>query len=499
MPRRTSKQPAKLDAGDVKKLPNEDLVAILRGAENLIGLGGRNLLCKILKGSSAKEVLEHGLQNNPSYGHFADFTLEAILHRVDRAILDEYLKISHSGKLPLLVYSARGLKIEMNTIICEWFEICSAMVESGGPYLMGFMKDSNRTTAFKFLDQIADAGDKRFIALLESWHKCEVKKVRARIQAVIRELQGTGPKIRKHFDTCFVDESIDEFFFYRLRMNDAFRQDYDHHQFIKETHPGVQDIEIIQRLLDDRSCLISADRALHNAALNLGRFSFYLDREAETVTAKPLDGIKPRGILSAQERLSDKIIPFSTAAALEMSPMFHAVCPVDLGRQKKMRTKRRRIRNYFGGNANMGPASITLSTLPSRRKGGQLTGIRLRVTAFSGGIKALDASELYVFDQDADPLAAWCHVLILMIQLQLITIPIEIFYDTNRLTPPNEASGETQWSSLFAALLSDFESKPLMIACPKGNLIDRVRSKLQDLDRIQTNEIVDSDLRRISD
>ncbi|MCB1097929.1 MAG: hypothetical protein KDN22_20320 [Verrucomicrobiae bacterium] len=497
MPKRTFKQPVKLDPGDVKNLSQEDLVAILRGAENLIGAGGRNLLCKILKGSSAKEVLEHGMQNNPSYGYYSDHSVEEISHYVDRAILDGYFEIAYSGKLPTLVYSAKGLMIEMNTIADEWFNTCAAMVEAGGPYLMVFLKDCNRQTVFRLLDKIAEDGNKRFIPFLEAWKGNEVKKVRSRINAVIRELEGTGPKIRKHFDICFVDESVDEFVFYRLRMNDTFRQDCDQYLFIKDTHPGIQDIEIIRRLLNDRSCLLSADRALHNAALNHGRFSFFLDREAATITTQPLEGIKPRGILSAPEPISDKVISFS-ATPQETSRCYRAVYPDTPTRQKKMRTKRRRIRNYFGGNANMAHAAITLSTLPCQNRGGQLTGIRIRITALSGGIKALDACELYVWDKESDPLAAWCHALILMIQLQLTDIPIEFFFDTYCLAPPEEAGSGSKWSSLFADLLVDFTPEPVLTACPKGSLIERLRSKLQVLKRTETNEIVDSDLEKIA-
>ena len=52
-----------LDPKDVKKLTPEELRAILRGADELIGSGGRSLLVKILKGSHAQEVLRLHLDN----------------------------------------------------------------------------------------------------------------------------------------------------------------------------------------------------------------------------------------------------------------------------------------------------------------------------------------------------------------------------------------------------------------------------------------------------
>jgi hypothetical protein len=56
-----------LDPKDIKTLPPEDLAAILRGADELIGSGGRSLLVKILKGSRAKDVLRLELDHCPVY------------------------------------------------------------------------------------------------------------------------------------------------------------------------------------------------------------------------------------------------------------------------------------------------------------------------------------------------------------------------------------------------------------------------------------------------
>jgi hypothetical protein len=47
-----------LDAGGIKHLAHEEIVAILRGADDLIVQGGRTLLAKLLKGSRDKRILE---------------------------------------------------------------------------------------------------------------------------------------------------------------------------------------------------------------------------------------------------------------------------------------------------------------------------------------------------------------------------------------------------------------------------------------------------------
>ena len=51
MNRKVRRVPVVLDAGQIKKLPQEDIRMILRGADELISNGGRSMLAKILKGS----------------------------------------------------------------------------------------------------------------------------------------------------------------------------------------------------------------------------------------------------------------------------------------------------------------------------------------------------------------------------------------------------------------------------------------------------------------
>lgn len=55
---------------DVKNLPFEEIKAILRGADELIAVGGRSLLAKILKGSKDKKLLQYGLDKSPVYGFY---------------------------------------------------------------------------------------------------------------------------------------------------------------------------------------------------------------------------------------------------------------------------------------------------------------------------------------------------------------------------------------------------------------------------------------------
>ena len=108
-----------LDPKDVKKLTPEELRAILRGADELIGSGGRSLLVKILKGSHAQEVLRLHLDQCPVYGYFQHLSADEVLARIDRAILDGYLKVVYDNRLPVLVFTDAGWEIEKETFANE--------------------------------------------------------------------------------------------------------------------------------------------------------------------------------------------------------------------------------------------------------------------------------------------------------------------------------------------------------------------------------------------
>jgi hypothetical protein len=59
--RRSRRVQVDLNVRGLTDIPDSDLHAILRGADDIIGKGGRNLLTKILRGSTSKPVLENGL------------------------------------------------------------------------------------------------------------------------------------------------------------------------------------------------------------------------------------------------------------------------------------------------------------------------------------------------------------------------------------------------------------------------------------------------------
>ena len=78
MSRKKQRVRYELDIGNIRYLSDDEIKAILRAADELIAVGGRSMLAKILKGSKDKKVLEHGLNQCPAYGYYRDLTLQEI-------------------------------------------------------------------------------------------------------------------------------------------------------------------------------------------------------------------------------------------------------------------------------------------------------------------------------------------------------------------------------------------------------------------------------------
>ena len=193
MSRKVQQVHYELDPKDVKKLQPEELKAILRGADELIGSGGRSLLVKILKGSHAQEVLRLHFDQCPVYGYFHDLSADDVLARIDRAILDGYLKVEYDYRLPVLVFTDAGWEIEKETFANELFAGFDELLRtSQPPYDMSYLKDRNRSLIWCLLDKIEASENPKYLPLLEAWQQIDYKKVKQRIEQVMRKIRAAG-------------------------------------------------------------------------------------------------------------------------------------------------------------------------------------------------------------------------------------------------------------------------------------------------------------------
>ncbi|GAB6279162.1 MAG: RQC-minor-1 family DNA-binding protein [Lentimicrobium sp.] len=187
--RKVNRVQYQLDSKGIIELPFNEIKAILRGADDLIMSGGRNLLAKILKGSKEKRLLELQLDKSPVYGFFNELTMGDILAKIDWSIENYYLEIKYDYRLPLLAFTKKGWEIERDTYADELLEKLRCMLDCEDYYtFLMELKDRNRGMILLLLNKIQATGDKRFIPLLEAWAEIDYKKVRKAIRDVITVL-----------------------------------------------------------------------------------------------------------------------------------------------------------------------------------------------------------------------------------------------------------------------------------------------------------------------
>jgi len=194
MSKRVKKVQYTFNPKGINTLPMEELTTILRGADDLIMSGGRNMLAKILKGSRQKKLLELKLDQSPVYGYYQDLSLEDVLARIDWVIVNGYLDIKYDYRLPLLVYTPEGWEIEKDTYSTELLRrFDDVLKETYAKIDMNFLKDMNRQIILLLLDKIQATEDVKYIPLLKAWQEIDYKKVRKRIAQVIFSIE------KKHY------------------------------------------------------------------------------------------------------------------------------------------------------------------------------------------------------------------------------------------------------------------------------------------------------------
>ena len=171
---------------------------------------------------------------------------------------------------------------------------------------------------------------------------------------------------------------------------------------LAESHRGIPDVELLRRLLGPDTVLLTTDRVLHNQVCDLGFCSYTLDQQGN-LRRKKLPRIRaPKPVASASrgELKLDYVHPsHPLARALKQGMTEKAF--------ERYRTRRRRIRSYFGSEANIASAALTIGAKGTAK--GWLCGYYLRLAGKSG-VKGLQASEGYSNSPAPEARPAWCVI-----------------------------------------------------------------------------------------
>ncbi|MBV7273769.1 DNA helicase II [Clostridiaceae bacterium UIB06] len=167
----------------------EDIKNILRAADEIIFVGGRTMLAKILKGSKDKKLLEKQLELCPSYGYFNKLTIEEITKIIDWMIINNYLDIDYNGRLPMIVFSSKGWENYKPVYMDELYNKILNVGEDTREALIEELTKTNREVISMLLFKIGSSKNISFIKFLIKWETVEVKKVRQKINAAILKLK----------------------------------------------------------------------------------------------------------------------------------------------------------------------------------------------------------------------------------------------------------------------------------------------------------------------
>ncbi len=282
-------------------------------------------------------------------------------------------------------------------------------------------------------------------------------------------------------DESVLDEIVDHFQKYLIKKG------YKNFEtlFISKVHQGIPDGQILQHLLNSKTIFLTTDRPLHNKVLSQGLKSYYVIKN--TFISRKLNGIKNKNYAFHKNDLNLK-----DNYHLPKTDIRSILLPSSEKGLKKLRTKRRRIRSYFGGQDHLDQVAITVSWEPL--KSSTIFGIKFRISS-NVGIKALDASENYISDEiepENRNIVAFNYALILSIQLMLHFVKTQVYYDAPKIEDPllNLQNGhQSPYLMLFTELKKNFNNIEF-IPSTKGWFVERLRAKLRDLSKYKSNEIV---------
>ena len=262
-------------------------------------------------------------------------------------------------------------------------------------------------------------------------------------------------------------------------------------------HPGIPDVEILDKLMDARTALLTRDRALHNLTIDRG-FRSYVQSPDGSLTSRKLPEIviEDRGLPAAKGGVRDSYVYETSPEAQVIKGCLAAF--MSEHQLKQFRTKRRRIRAHFGSLDNIAAVALTIGQRRAAR--GIIGGYLLKVDARHGAKSLSPASEGYFLASSGgdEPLQSLIWALAHVLMLQLETRPLTVFAcgsDVEAACTTLVAGGDAGHSSVerMAVRLLAAMQQPQAQPCRKGRFFDRMQAKLQQLTATDSNELVPID------
>jgi hypothetical protein len=306
-----------------------------------------------------------------------------------------------------------------------------------------------------------------------------------------------------HIERIVVDECVGQEFKLQEQLRRRLGEGPIEFLYLASEHPGIPDIEILDKILDGRSALLTQDRVLHNLALRRGFRSFVYTSES---------GLTDRRL--AHVSVPDNALPVSSGAVRDSyappsDPEVQAIrrCLMKTLSERQIeqfRTKRRRIRAHFGSFENIGAIALTISQRRTAR--GILGGYMLKVDSRHDVKGLFPASESYFLDKSGinEPLRATCWALLHVFQLQLQDYPLTIYQMESAALERcaaligDQGSANTAIEKMTARLLVAVK-RAKAVECTKGRFFDRTNERLRQLARFESNEVVAVDLQAMAD
>jgi hypothetical protein len=312
----------------------------------------------------------------------------------------------------------------------------------------------------------------------------------------------SGQRARLPIERIVIDECLGPDSPLLAQLTGRFGGDPVELVFLAAQHPGIPDVEILDKLLDGRTVLLTGDRALHNLTIDRGFRSF---------VQSPDGGLTNRKL--PEVATWDKHLPAARGGLRgnymhERGPDAQVIigCFAEFLSEhqlKQFRTKRRRIRAHFGSLDNIAATVLTIGQRPTPR--GIVGGYLLKVDARHGAKCLSPASEGYFLDPSGsgEPLQSLIWALAHVLMLQLESRPLTLFLCDSGVAEISAAliaGGATARNSVerMAVRLLATAKQPQAQACVKGRFFDRMQAKLDRLMAHGSNELIPIDFQAIA-